>query len=202
MKSGTNVTTVAVTVLLILSVILFTFGLAYAIYYLLSLFGLPLSVGFPLPFRLLGLVLVSIGIFVGSSVMRYRRPMDVIVSTYDTFTKLLWKRPIRERTKRTEPFIPKGPYVYTRNPMYFGVVMLALGFGFVFASIPLLLWGVVVALWFSFFQIPFEEKELKALFGESYAEYKQQVPMLFPYGKRYKQETRTESDEGYPWPLG
>jgi protein-S-isoprenylcysteine O-methyltransferase Ste14 len=71
--------------------------------------------------------------------------------------------------------------------MYFSLVMLVFGSGFAYSSVPLLLWGLVVTMWFSFFQIPFEEKELTALFGESYVDCRRQVPMLFPYGKRYKQ---------------
>jgi protein-S-isoprenylcysteine O-methyltransferase Ste14 len=45
---------------------------------------------------------------------------------------------------------------------------------------------VVLTCWFWFSQIPFELKELEALFGESYAEYRRQVPKLFPYGKKHK----------------
>jgi protein-S-isoprenylcysteine O-methyltransferase Ste14 len=49
-----------------------------------------------------------------------------------------------------------------------------------------LFWGVVLTIWFWFVWIPFEEKELDALFGDSYREYKRRVPKLFPNGRSYK----------------
>ena len=123
--------------------------------------------------------------------MRYRRPLDVLVSTADTFTKLIKRKPLAEKTMRTEPFVPKGPYAWVRNPMYFGVVMLSFGIGVSLSSTPLLLWGLVVTCWFWLFQIPVEERELQALFGETYSEYRRQVPKLFPYGKRYRPQPGT-----------
>jgi len=100
---------------------------------------------------------------------------------------LIGRLPLSETKGRTEPFIPRGPYAYVRSPMYFGVVAIAFGYGFAIASVPVLLWGVILACWYWFFLIPFEEKELKALFGASYEDYRRQVPKLFPYGRRYRQ---------------
>lgn len=175
----------AVTALFILLIMSATLGLAYAISYILTLYGLePLNL--PLGLRLAGLGLVFAGAGVEYYVMRHRRPLEVLVSTSDTLLKLLRRRPVGERTRRTEPFIPNGPYVYTRNPMYLGVVLMAFGLGLAYSSAPLLLWGVVVSLWFSLVLIPFEEKELEALFGDSYMGYKRQVPMLFPSGRKYR----------------
>jgi protein-S-isoprenylcysteine O-methyltransferase Ste14 len=70
--------------------------------------------------------------------------------------------------------------------MYSGVVMVLVGSGILLASASVLLWGLVVASYFLIFLIPREEKELDALFGESYREYKKQVPVLFPTGRRYR----------------
>lgn len=180
-------TIVAVTLFLILAILSATFGLAYAIYYLLALSGFRLSVDLPVALRVAGVVIVVAGVATEWDVTKHRRPGEVIVSTYDTLMKLIKRRPIGERTRRTEAFVPNGPYAYTRNPMYLGVVTIVFGLGLSYSSTPLLLWGVVVTSWFWFVLIPFEEKELRALFGESYVRYQRQVPMLFPDGKRYRQ---------------
>jgi protein-S-isoprenylcysteine O-methyltransferase Ste14 len=176
----------ALTVLLILMTIAFIFGLAYFLSSLLKPYGFNLSAGLPIGLRLLGLVLVTAGAIVEFFTMRHRRPMDVLVSTSDTFVKLFKRRPAWERPRRTEPFIIAGSYVFTRNPMYLGVVMFIFGFGLAFSSTALILWGAIATLWFYLVQIPFEERELMALFGDTYAQYKRQVPALFPNRKKFK----------------
>jgi protein-S-isoprenylcysteine O-methyltransferase Ste14 len=47
-----------------------------------------------------------------------------------------------------------------------------------------LLASLFVALWIRFVQAPFEEKEMRALFGESYTDYARAVPMLLPFTTR------------------
>jgi len=176
----------AFTVFMILLIFAATYAAGYAVYLLLSIAGLQPSISLPFPLRLAGLVLIAIGVIVGSDVMRYRHPLDVLISTSDTFMKLLGRKPIGEVSRRTEPFIPKGPYNYVRNPMYFTVLAFIFGLGVFNSSTLTLLWGVFQTCWFVFGEIPFEEKELQALFGKSYADYKRQVPMLVPYGKKYR----------------
>ncbi len=180
----------ALTVFLILLILSATLGAGYGIYLLLSLAGLQLSTNLPVEFRLAGLVALVAGLTIGLAVLMIRRPIDVLVSTSDTFMKLVGRKPIGKTVRRTEPFIPKGPYKYVRNPMYFTVLAFVFGLGLAYSSTLLLLWGAVLVCWFYFALIPFEEKELEALFGEGYSDYRQQVPMLFPYGKRYKGKAR------------
>ena len=177
----------SLTVLLILLIISGTILLGYTIYWRLTfILGYPPSIGLPLIVRIPGLIFLATGLGMLLDVLRYRRPVDILVSTSATFTKMITRKPLEEKTVRTEPFIPKGPYVYVRNPMYFGVVTIPFGLGLLLSSTPLLLWGLVVTCWFWFYEIPFEEKELQALFGETYGEYRRQVPKLFPYGKKYR----------------
>lgn len=181
----------ALTIFLILLILSANFAVGYAVNQLLSLAGLQLSINLPVEFRLAGLALLVVGVTMGSAVMTVRRPLDILVSTSETFMKLLGRKPVGEMTRRTEPFIPKGPYRFVRNPMYFSLLTLIFGFGLVNSSTALLLWALVLTCWFWLIEVPFEEKELQALFGESYTDYKRQVPMLFPYGKKYKPKTQT-----------
>lgn len=172
---------------LILLVLSATYGAGYALSALIGLLGGgPAHFELPGGARLLGLVLLIPAGWVAASVFRVRRLQEVWISTSVTFLKLVRRLPFTERAGRTEPFVPNGPYAYVRSPMYFGIVLGIAGLGMALSALPLLLWAVVLGAWYWVYLIPFEEKELEALFGESYSSYRQQVPKLFPYGKRFR----------------
>ncbi len=74
-----------------------------------------------------------------------------------------------------------GPYAFVRNPLYFGSLLLSVGYGLVsgFGWVGVL---VLVALYLVFHlaAIFYEEGFLKAKFGPPYLEYLQRVPRLIP----------------------
>ena len=74
-----------------------------------------------------------------------------------------------------------GPYAHVRNPLYFGSLLLAVGYGLVSG---LGVWGVAftVALFLVFHlaAILYEEKFLTNKFGEPYLDYVRRVPRLLP----------------------
>ena len=81
----------------------------------------------------------------------------------------------------TKQIVETDVYQRTRNPMSFGYYLGAIALGFVSGSRLLTLaviLGVIPA--HIFFLKYFEELELELRFGESYKEYKQNVPFLFP----------------------
>lgn len=71
--------------------------------------------------------------------------------------------------------VTKGPYRYTRNPMYLGMGALFLGLALAFGF----LWGLAilpaVLLVIDRFAISREEKYLENKFGDPYRDYKTQV---------------------------
>ena len=72
-----------------------------------------------------------------------------------------------------------GPYAHTRNPLYVGTLLVALGL--VVASRNIWL-GILFAAVFTFVYLPviqLEEQHLRSLFPD-YAEYADQVPALLP----------------------
>jgi protein-S-isoprenylcysteine O-methyltransferase Ste14 len=177
------------TILLILSMIVITYAVGYALGLLLTAAtGFPVVFGLPVIVEALGGVLFLCGVVVAMNTARYRKPREILDSTGVTLLKLLGREPLGERGARTEPFLPAGPYRWVRNPMYLGVVAGVFGLGVLFSSTAILLWGVMATLWFTVVLIPFEERELDALFGDSYRTYKRQVPMLFPTGRRFRRE--------------
>lgn len=174
----------ATTTVVTLSIISLIVGGVFVVSYFVSaLLGLG-PLGLPLVVRACGFVLASIGLALAGWVFLYRSPASMIVSTHETFMKMLGRTPIAERSDRTEPLVVVGPQRYTRNPLYLGVVLLAFGWGLYSAIGYILVAALLLALWFRVVLIPFEEKELLELFGEEYAKYSDEVPMLVPFTKR------------------
>ncbi|MHB8585070.1 MAG: methyltransferase family protein [Thermoplasmatota archaeon] len=133
----------------------------------------------PVVARVLGIAVVVVGVGSATWTLKFRPPLPMLDSTAITLLKLFGRTAGEAGPRRTEPFLATGPYRFSRNPLYFGVVCLAFGSGLAVASLPLLLWSFVLVLWFMLL-IPYEERELADLFGEAYERYHRAVPMLFP----------------------
>jgi protein-S-isoprenylcysteine O-methyltransferase Ste14 len=174
--SSRDIIVVPFAVLTVLAVF-FTLG------YLLTIWlRIPPQFGFPLPVRLIGLALLLVGFIFLSWLFRYRRPRDILVSTYVTFSKVRRERTrLEERSSRTEPLVVKGPYRYVRHPLYSDVVLLLLGWWLLLDYSFLLISALLLLLWFDFVVTRFEERELRAIFGDDYEEYSRRVPRIVPF---------------------
>jgi protein-S-isoprenylcysteine O-methyltransferase Ste14 len=79
--------------------------------------------------------------------------------------------------ERTQNYlVVAGPYRCTRNPMYLCGMLIWLGWIIFYGSVAVLagtvvVWGIVAML-----VVPWEERNLKARFGEAYLRYKHSVP--------------------------
>ncbi|MGB5599733.1 MAG: isoprenylcysteine carboxylmethyltransferase family protein, partial [Thiothrix litoralis] len=77
--------------------------------------------------------------------------------------------------ERTQALVTQGPYRYTRNPMYVGMLIILLGWSIWLGSIspflllPLFVWVLTKQ------QIIPEEKILEQTFGDAYLAYKRRV---------------------------
>lgn len=170
-------------------VLVFTATLIVASAVILALhqtIGIPYSFEGPNYIRALGLVSIGVGLWFIAWTFLCRRPTDIIISTWITIRKLLKRAQIDEPAGRKEPFLPLGPYRFVRNPIYFGAVSALFGGGIYLGSTTFLVWSLLMLLWFWFVLIPFEERELSALFGAAYERYKKEVPKMLPTGRRYK----------------
>ncbi|HVM99054.1 MAG TPA: isoprenylcysteine carboxylmethyltransferase family protein [Caulobacteraceae bacterium] len=76
-------------------------------------------------------------------------------------------------TNRT--LIVRGPYRFTRNPMYLGLVVIALGAAIWVGTWPMLLAPVLAFLTANFVHIPFEEAKMRRQFGAGYDAYAKRV---------------------------
>jgi len=166
------------------TIILLLGALFVASYLIVAVLGLPPSILPPLGVRILGGVVVIGGLAVAGWVFVFRTPGSMIVSTYITFTKLFTRAPASEFLGRTEPLVVVGPQRYVRHPLYLGVIVMTFGWALFGGATFVLAGAVGLVLWFWLVLIPFEEKELRALFGEQYRLYMEEVPMLIPFTKR------------------
>lgn len=81
----------------------------------------------------------------------------------------------------TKHVVAEGVYKWSRNPMSLGYYLFVLGLAFMLGSTTITL-GVILGVIPAhlFFLKYFEEFELELRFGESYLDYKKNVPFLFP----------------------
>ncbi len=131
----------------------------------------------------LGLFLIALGLLWVGWVFIYRSPWGIFLSTYYTLKKGLTRADLSAPLGRSEPFVVDGPYLYVRNPIYFGACVLSFGFGFMSGFTFVLVASLGLCLWFNLVIIPFEEREMKALFGQDYVTYTRMVPSFLPSGK-------------------
>ena len=153
-------------------------GLGYLVTLIL---GLSFDLSFPLPIRLLGFFLIAVGVGFAGWTLRYRKPLEIMESSYATVVKAIKGINVSEKVGRSESLVILGPYKYVRHPQYFGMVMLLLGLGLLLSFTFLFFGSLFLFLWFRFVLIPFEEKELLALFGDQYETYMRQVASFFPF---------------------
>jgi protein-S-isoprenylcysteine O-methyltransferase Ste14 len=105
--------------------------------------------------RICGAILAVAGLGLGAwAAMLFRRSGTPVVPT---------KQPLA--------FVRRGPYRFTRNPMYLGIALVLLGAAVWFGSPALLLAPVGFVAVMSATFIPYEERRLRATFGDAYAEF-------------------------------
>lgn len=80
----------------------------------------------------------------------------------------------------TGVLVDTGPYRYSRNPMYVGVVVAVVGAGVAFESIPGVAIAAVVWLLFRWLVLTWEEPLVRRHLGEPFEEYCRRVPRWVP----------------------
>ena len=114
----------------------------------------PKMPGFPLP--LLGIVLVSVPwILPVWAIILFRREGTEVNPTSPTNRKL----------------ITIGPYRFTRNPMYLGLVIVTVGIAVWVGAWPMFLAPGAVFVTANWIHIPYEEAKMRRQFGAAYDGY-------------------------------
>src|SRR5262249_43646700 len=80
----------------------------------------------------------------------------------------------------TQSFLlTRGPYTFSRNPMYLSELVLMVGWVVFYGSIAVFVAFLVWCAQFNFVNLPMEERALEARYGQIYLDYKNRVPRWF-----------------------
>jgi protein-S-isoprenylcysteine O-methyltransferase Ste14 len=142
--------------------------------------GLPVRLHMPIIMHFAGFAVLAFGFVFMGWILKYRRPIDILTSTYLTMRNASRGSAGREAPSRTEPLVFHGPHRYVRHPLYFTVVVLFLGWWLLLDYTFLLFMALLFFLWFTVVVIRFEEQEIRLLFGKEYEVYARKVPMIIP----------------------
>lgn len=78
-----------------------------------------------------------------------------------------------------EKLVTEGVYAYVRHPQYSGLFLITIGFLMQWPSLTtLIMWPILM---FTYYRLSMkEEKDVEAVFGKQYQEYRKRVPAFFP----------------------
>jgi len=71
--------------------------------------------------------------------------------------------------------VTSGPFQFSRNPMYLGMLVWLLGLAVLLGSLVSFLFPLLLFLVANFYIVPLEEKSMERLCGMQFADYKQRV---------------------------
>jgi protein-S-isoprenylcysteine O-methyltransferase Ste14 len=119
----------------------------------------PVAIVIPFPYNLLGLLIIGLGTYlVLQSVLLLR--------SYNTTL---------EPSGNPSSLVTKYPYNHSRNPIYLGDLLIALGAATILSSLSSFIAPIIFFLVVNTIVIPFEENRLQKNFGIEYERYKRSV---------------------------
>jgi protein-S-isoprenylcysteine O-methyltransferase Ste14 len=119
----------------------------------------PIATMIPFPYNLLGLVIVGLGVYLAFQSVR------LLISHNTTF----------EAGGNPSSLVTRRPYSYSRNPIYLGFLLIALGTATSLSSLSAFIAPIIFFLVVNTVIIPFEENRLQKNFGIEYEKYKASV---------------------------
>ena len=94
------------------------------------------------------------------------------------WASLLFRREGTELNPTSEvnkSLVVRGPFRFTRNPMYLGLVIFTLGMALGVGSLPMFAVPLLVFVTANWAHIPFEEAKMRRQFGTAFDHYMRQV---------------------------
>jgi protein-S-isoprenylcysteine O-methyltransferase Ste14 len=143
-----------------------------------------LIVRIPTPLWLIGLVLVALGAdaLLGMQPVLRHRPTGIAliavgfgISAWARLTFKLRGAEIFPWSEAHAALVASGPFRFTRNPMYVGLVVMGIGAALVAGTWMMWLVPVVVFVLDELVIIPYEERSMARAFGDAYREYQARV---------------------------
>jgi len=119
---------------------------------------LPILKIIPMPYGLIGIIPLALGIYLNLKTDKLFTKHETTVKPFENASSL----------------IHEGPFLYSRHPMYVGMVLLVLGIAVIMGTlspyIPVIAFFFVLN-WFA----GVEEKSMQAEFGTEYSDYMKKV---------------------------
>jgi len=134
----------------------------WALVYVLACAAVSALLGWPagLHVPLLGIALTLLGFAPpAAAILLFRREDTEIQPTSPT----------------NKALVTEGPYRFTRNPMYLGLVIITFGIALWIGSWPMLLAPALLFATTNFVHIPFEEAKMRRQFGDAFKVYLRRV---------------------------
>jgi protein-S-isoprenylcysteine O-methyltransferase Ste14 len=119
----------------------------------------PVTILIPFPYNLIGLLIVGLGVYLVFQSVR------LLISYNTTF----------EAGGNPSSLVTRRPYSYSRNPIYLGMLLIALGTATILSSLSAFIAPIIFFLVVNTIIIPFEENRLQKNFGIEYEKYKASV---------------------------
>ena len=94
--------------------------------------------------------------------------------------------------RKSKELVAEGPYSICRNPLYVGSFLLAIGAGFCFENLLMILLVPAIVIPIHIIVARMEEIHLESTFGDQYRTYKQKVPRFLPRLSNYKSSAIVE----------
>jgi len=120
---------------------------------------LPIQQWIEYPLNLIGILFLGLGFFLVTTISKRFSKVKTEIHTF----------------KKPRKLVTNGLFQYTRNPIYLGFVTALLGIAIVLGSaaafIPVACFFLAAHFWY----IPYEEKNMKAIFGQDYHFYQRKV---------------------------
>jgi len=148
-------------------------------------------VRFPPPLVFLSSLAVGLGLGYGFAPARapvaaaVRLPTGIFLQLVG-LVLVVWARVLFRRTgqspfpwKPTPQLLSKGPYRYTRNPMYLGVTLFQTGLGITVDNLWIAVLAMPALLAVHFIAVLPEERYLSEKFGDGYRRYRAEVRRYF-----------------------
>jgi protein-S-isoprenylcysteine O-methyltransferase Ste14 len=133
---------------------------------LVNIFTFPSDI-IPQPYNLVGIILLPIGMIL------------VVWANYALLH--IGKIGLRDREPMQRPstLVLVGPYRCTRNPIYLGVLLMALGLTIIWSSLAMVFALVAIYIIFRYIFIKREEIILEEVFGDEYRDFRRRVGRWF-----------------------
>lgn len=120
----------------------------------------PLPIYFDIPVRSLGLTIFTVGLVVACSAKIIMKENWGVPGIHDVTTQ--------------KNLVIRGPFSYSRNPIYLGIILISFGLSIALKSTFIFLIFILYNHFFA--QVKKEEKNLEKIFGNEYRTYCIHVP--------------------------